>query len=149
MTIFDFARAATFPYSDALYAMGATSASDDPFLPCVYPLSIHANSVWYSYEPAAPGDVMLDTLGSDYDTVLAVWTGTRGALVSEACSDDAWGGVRSALYLHVMPGTTYYFEVVRKATTTYAGTLVLHVRPLPVYLPALFGMRASAEEGRE
>ncbi len=46
-------------------------------------------SVWYQYSPGASASVILDTLGSDYDTYIAVWTGsTINNLTPVACDDD-------------------------------------------------------------
>jgi secreted trypsin-like serine protease len=63
------------PYSDSLNAGGATTATDDPVLSCID--SQAYQTVWYEYTPPADGTLAVDTTGSSYDTVLAVWTGTR------------------------------------------------------------------------
>ena len=42
------------------------------------------------HRPAAQ-TLTIDTFGSDYDTVLAVWTGSRGSLTNVACNDDSSG----------------------------------------------------------
>jgi hypothetical protein len=47
-------------------------------------------TVWFSYTPIGDGTVTIDTAGSRYDTVLAMFTGTPGNLVllNNACGDD-------------------------------------------------------------
>jgi hypothetical protein len=41
-------------------------------------------SVWYSYNPGGQDAyVSMDTIGSDYDTVLAVWTGIRWIFICQ------------------------------------------------------------------
>jgi hypothetical protein len=60
----------------------------------------------------------MDTVGSNYDTVLAIWTGSRGNLTSVGCNDDI-GRVNevwdpdSKLIINVVAGTTYYIEAMK------------------------------------
>jgi hypothetical protein len=71
--------------------------------------SCGAATVWYVFTPPTDGSYDLTTIGSDYDTTLAVWEGEPGNLTYLACSDDAFG-VQSALRLDLTAGTTYYLE---------------------------------------
>lgn len=71
-------------------------------------------TVWYAYTPAANILVHMDTIGSNYDTYLAVWTGSRGSLTEVACNDDASTTVfQSAIDIQLTAGTTYYIEVAQ------------------------------------
>jgi len=106
----------TMPYSKSQDVRGATKASDDPSLSACNRLP-GKNSVWYKYTTSTlAGQLELDTIGSDYDTMLAVWTGTRGNLTPLGCNDDI-GTVNeewdsdSILSVQLQPGTTYYIEV--------------------------------------
>jgi len=45
-------------------------------------------SVWYQWQAPSTGSVTVDTIGSDFDTVLAVYTGTLGGLTLVANNDD-------------------------------------------------------------
>ncbi len=45
-------------------------------------------NVWYRYTARSDVSLELDTTGSTYDTVLAVYTGACGALTEIACNDD-------------------------------------------------------------
>ncbi|GAP12617.1 membrane proteins related to metalloendopeptidases [Longilinea arvoryzae] len=75
------------PFATELDTFGATRAIDDqPMLDC--DLAPAEATVWYSFTPAQLGTLHADTIGSDYDTVLAVWTGSRGNLTLVACNDD-------------------------------------------------------------
>ncbi|MEA2163631.1 MAG: hypothetical protein QOK37_1758 [Thermoanaerobaculia bacterium] len=76
-------------------------------------------SVWYRYTAPGSGTVTVDTIGSDYDTVLATFTGSCGALatVPNGCDDDSGGNATSRLTFPVSSGVTYYFMV-----TAYFGT---------------------------
>jgi hypothetical protein len=70
-------------------------------------------SRWFALTPETNGLMLLDTLGSDIDTVLAVYTGggfTNFALV--ACDNNgAPDGVRSAVAFVAAAGTTYLVAV--------------------------------------
>lgn len=92
------------PFTTTQNTSEATVAGDDP-------VECHNNgSVWYAFTPAADMMVIADTIGSDYDTTLAVYTGTQGALtlVPEACNDD-FHGLQSQVQFNATSGTTYYF----------------------------------------
>lgn len=102
----------TAAYSTQQDTLGAMRAADDPDLPC--PTSgprPGSASVWFVFRPTESGKVSADTNGSDYDTLLAVWTGARGALTNIACDDDSGDGLSSLLSdAEVLPGETYYIE---------------------------------------
>ncbi|NOZ29611.1 MAG: VCBS repeat-containing protein [Chloroflexi bacterium] len=108
---FDSATVITsLPFTDTMDTTGATTAGDDPILPCG-PRDPGENTVWWQFTASADGVLVADTEGSDYDTVLAVWTGTRGALTNVACDDDSGTGLLSRTAFWVTSGTTYYIEV--------------------------------------
>jgi hypothetical protein len=72
-------------------------------------------SVWYTYTTTLPGELALDTIGSDYDTMLSVWTGLRLNLNGVGCNDDIGGAgvwdTDSTLTVTLDAATTYYIEV--------------------------------------
>ena len=68
------------------------------------------SSVFYELTPSEDMTLDADTFGSDYDTVLTVFTGTRGAFEQVTCSDDAIG-LLSAVRFEARAGTTYYFMI--------------------------------------
>ena len=70
-------------------------------------------TVWYRYTPGTTESIAIDTLGSNYDTFIAVWTGTRGNLSLVACNDDTVAGLQSDLFFIGSPGTTYHIEVAQ------------------------------------
>ncbi len=100
------------PYAGNTDTSEATVALDDPILPCVS--GQRNNTVWYRYTPTESGPLTVNTLGSEYDTVLGIWTGTRGALTSVGCNDD-FGNTDATRYSQVQweakKGQTYYIEV--------------------------------------
>ncbi|HAB15664.1 MAG TPA: hypothetical protein DCE44_04355, partial [Verrucomicrobiales bacterium] len=74
-------------------------------------------SYWFSYEPPEAGELELDTDGSEFDTVLQVYTfepppsGYEG-LVPLACDNDSGAnGKTSRLRLSCSPGRTYLVVV--------------------------------------
>lgn len=72
-----------------------------------------SRSVWYRITPTTTANYLLDTEGTDYDTVLAVWTGSWGSLTHRGCDDDSGTALLSSLYRRLNAGTTYYIEVMR------------------------------------
>jgi Zn-dependent metalloprotease/fibronectin type 3 domain-containing protein len=98
----------SLPYTDSVNTAGATTAADDPTFSCVS--DKRNNSVWYRYTPDAATALTFNTTGSDYDTVLAVWTGSRGSLTSVACNDDS-GGLQSKVTFAASAGVTYSIEI--------------------------------------
>jgi hypothetical protein len=74
--------------------------------------SSHA-SVFYTFTPSANVRVQVDTLGSEYDTTLAIYErDDAGNVVEVGCSDDRIGDA-SGLRLRALAGTAYVFMVGR------------------------------------
>jgi hypothetical protein len=114
------------PYSATLTGFTATTAQDDPLLQCIMGWQ-GEKSVWFRYTPNSTELVQVNTFGSNYDTVLAVYTGSRGSLTSIGCNDDA-RGLTSALDLTLVANTTYYIEVTDLGGFTSQLNLILNVR---------------------
>jgi hypothetical protein len=87
----------------------ATTAADDPVPSCAN--GGQGPTVWYSFKSSRNKRVEVNTFGSDYDTDLMVYTGTRGNLTEVHCNDDAGNGVQSKVVLDAVAGTTYYVMV--------------------------------------
>jgi subtilisin family serine protease len=69
-------------------------------------------SVWWTWTPPLTGPVTLATLGSDFDTLLAVYTGGSPASASlTAENNDAPPGSTSAVSFTATAGTTYRVAV--------------------------------------
>lgn len=73
------------------------------------------HSVWWSWTAPASQSVMITTAGSDFNTLLGIYTGTAaGSLTPVASNDDenAAGGIRtSRLIFEASAGTTYHIAV--------------------------------------
>ena len=71
-----------------------------------------ASSIWWSWVAPVSGIVQLDTIGSDFDTLLAVYTGYDIANLQHVASDDQSGGNdTSSLTFEAFAGYTYQFAV--------------------------------------
>lgn len=109
-------------YANTQNSLIATTAADDPYFTCGQGTQ-HYYSVWYRYTPAASENLVVDTIGSSYDTVLAIWTGSRGSLVPVACNDDS-SGLQSQVQISAGAGITYYIEIA--SYSAGAGNLTLN-----------------------
>ena len=79
------------------------SSFGDPVPDCV---DGFGHGVWYQFTAPVAGLLIVDTFGSDFDTGLAIYTGSCDALTEVACNDDT-GGVTSQVILPTTAGATY------------------------------------------
>lgn len=105
-------------FTDTKDSSGATTETNDPQPPCSQVElagSGRANTIWYKVVPTGSGTANIDTIGSSYDSVLSVWSGTsQAALIEVACNDDINPGIVLQSQLTAVPlaaGTTYYIMV--------------------------------------
>lgn len=106
----------------------ATTSASDPILSCTGDQG--EDSVWFSFTPSSSGEVNINTINSQYDTVLAVFHDdplVPGSLVELGCNNNASGTTTSALKLLLRGGIKYYIEVVRKTGATITNTAKLHL----------------------
>jgi hypothetical protein len=81
-------------------------------------------SVWWTWTPPLTGPVILTTLGSDFDTLLAVYTGSNPASLSlTAENNNNPPGSTSAVSFTATAGTNYHIAVDGVAATW--GTIKL------------------------
>ena len=97
------------PFTNTQSNAGATMEAGEPSNPC-NPVGA---TVWYQWTPSVTGTVVMTTLGSNYDTMLAVYTGsTVGGLTQIACNDDnpsAWP--TSIITFTCQAGVTYRIQL--------------------------------------
>jgi hypothetical protein len=98
------------PFTEVLDTAAATSEQQDP-QSCSG--SAGTNSVWYSFASVVDTVYGLDSIDSDYDTVLSVYTGICGALTRISCNDNSQGS-GSLLTFNASAGTNYLIEAVGK-----------------------------------
>ena len=74
------------------------------------------NSIWYRWTAPGSGSTTIELCGSDFDTILAVYTGTAVDALTEVVSnddsgDDACGNLNSRVTLDATEGVTYHIAV--------------------------------------
>jgi len=76
-----------FPGVQRTMSTARATSSGDPRPLCV---GAAANGIWYTFQPPADGLVTISTCGSDFDTVLQVYTGQCDSLtpLPGGCNDD-------------------------------------------------------------
>ncbi|QBR92856.1 hypothetical protein [Nocardioides euryhalodurans] len=91
--------------------------------PCVF-----GRSIWYRYRPTATATVRMVTIGSSFDTVLAVHSGGAKPRTLLACNDDA-AGLASAVRPMLTAGQHYWIAVSSCCGSSRApgGDLVLRL----------------------
>ena len=89
----------------------ATMESGEPQPPCLSNATV-GKTVWYRLVPQAAGTLNVTSVGSDFDTVLAVYSGnTLASLTVEACNDDpSFGGNRAFVSVGVRAGQAYFMQ---------------------------------------
>ncbi len=103
------------PYNEAIDTTAATEKIDDPQVNSSCDgkmLAKGQKTVWYKYLAPRTSSVFFDTFGSNYNTYIAVWTGTSpGNLALVGCDDDAGNSLQSQVSFYAQTGITYYVEV--------------------------------------
>lgn len=103
------------------------------------PCASIAGSVWYELYAETGGTVTIDTFGSDYDTVLAVYvpgiefipSPPGGGLTNVACNDDS-GGAQARVTFSMAQYTSYFIQVASKGA---GGMLRIHAECTPACPP--------------
>lgn len=107
---------ATFPFIDTLDTTTATADAtdlDNSCTPTTDPLSDNHNSVWYAVTPAADGTLTATNgAGTNYSTVVAVYTGSCGSLTETACAHFPVDDSSAELTVAMEANTTYFIKVV-------------------------------------
>lgn len=111
--------------------VGATSEPDEPINPSV----AGSKTVWWSWSSSTSGEVTITTVGSDYDTTLAVYSGSELSNLVLLGSNDDTSGLQSSVTFAAEAGVPYSIQVDGYSGAT--GTIVLNhpissgVLPLP------------------
>jgi CSLREA domain-containing protein len=123
------------PFDDLETDIGAATleAATDPIVVCQSRFPTQGgNTVWYSYTTGASTEYLtLDTGGSNYTTLLTVYTGSPGTFRMVA------GGCRHGSQLaglRLRPDTTYSIEVARVSPSPSAAALRFLVRAAARYV---------------
>jgi len=111
------------PFTFSESTLTATQAPDDPF--CFGA----SQTVWFSFTAPSNMRIEANTFGSDYDTTLSVYAGSRGSLSQLACNDNS-SSAQSRVRFDAVAGTTYFF-MVGSFFSFPGGHLVFNVLPAP------------------
>lgn len=100
--------------------VSATGESGEPASSAVGTL----NSVWWKWTATGTGSTTIDTFGSNFDTVMSVFTGSAvNALTLVGENDDSPSNLQSTLTFDATAGTTYMVRVDGFSGGTGAITL--------------------------
>jgi hypothetical protein len=111
-------------------------------------------SVWLSWTAPTNGFVTIDTGGSDFDTLLAVYRGESLAdLVAIASDDDAGTNQTSQVRFNAIAGMTYRIAIAGAGYLEAAGQIEMQLRlvpsviRLPIFLsnPRAFAVREGED----
>lgn len=83
--------------------LGATTETGEP--------DQGTGSVWWRWRAPSNGMATIDTIGSDFDTFLGVYTGTRVDSLTPLAENDDAVGLQSRVTLEVTAGTVYRLRV--------------------------------------
>jgi len=110
---------------DARYA----TSQGDPSVTCVSGSPAFSRSVWYRIDGhGAPSQVVVDTFGSDFPTVLAVYQDTSGHLTPVDCNDDfakgpGWPKVDQSRLTWRTDGVSSYYVMAAAYRSVPAGRM--------------------------
>ncbi|MCY2932121.1 MAG: hypothetical protein NTV86_22030 [Planctomycetota bacterium] len=114
--------------------VGATKESGEPN----HAGNVGGKSVWYSWTAPAGGAVTVNTTGSTFDTLLAVYTGSSvSGLKAVAANDDAVPGfvLTSSVTFTAVAGTVYHIAV--DGYNAASGAIAVNLsEALPAAAPA-------------
>src|SRR5712691_2461387 len=118
---------AALPFSDALDLTAATNEAGEPTTPsCASgPLT---SSAWYRFTPTETGSISANTFNSGFSTVVAAYTGTAVASLTEV----GCGVFGNRSTFRALANTTYYFQVGGLFGQTGSLQFHLEVTPPPV-----------------
>jgi hypothetical protein len=132
--IFPGTTISTTPYSNSVDTTDATSNNppsgpDDPVPSCMDLAGANARTVWYQFTSAVTGTLVVDTLSSNYDTVLAAYTfNGQFTEVLNGCNDD-WVGLTSQITITATANVSY--KIMVSSYTIDGGALSFHANFYP------------------
>ena len=127
---------------------GTTSGSNEESTsqaaePLIGYRSSATTTVWWKWNAPSSGSVQVDTMGTLFDTVLGIYTGSSVTALAKVTEDDDSGGNNtSKCTFSCTSGTTYYICVAGYGGKT--GTIQLNWSLTPTYSvaykPGTYGM---------
>lgn len=119
---------AAIPATNTASTLLATRELDEPYHADNFQLR---GSVWWTWTAAQDGPVWVSTEGSDFDTVLAVYTGLDYRTLTPVASNDNYRwDITSGVMFQARSGTTYQIAVDGSARGTVRLVIAPHPQPL-------------------
>jgi hypothetical protein len=116
------------PFEDSVDVSTATVEPGEPVEVCA-PM---ANTVWYALTLDQAQTLLIDTTGSGFDTVVAVWQGSGiDGLSLVKCVDDSASGLESRLLLGADAGETYLIQAGAFGAAPEGATLSISIGEPP------------------
>lgn len=123
----DFADARTVTGLDTSVTGTNANSTIEPGEPLPSCGGSDGRSVCFRWTAPGVGNVTIDTLGSGFDTVVAVYTGTDlGSLTERGCDDDSASTKQSAVTIPTTNATDYWIRVSGYDNTDH-GHILLNV----------------------
>ena len=108
----DFENAAIVPPLGGDFLSNNKLATLQPGEPLHAGVSSRSVSVWWSWVPSRSGSAIVDTAGSEFDTVVGVYVnGSLRELREVVSADDVGGGLQSFVEFDAVAGATYSIVV--------------------------------------
>ena len=117
-----FADRASFTTTASGNNLNATQEANEPYVPAG-----GGRSAWWSWTATASGSVSISTAGSNFDTVLGVFTGDSVDALNLIASNDDSDGLQSRVTFNAIAGTTY--QVAVEGFSSNTGAIQLTVTP--------------------
>ncbi|MBU6401734.1 MAG: hypothetical protein KGS61_15565, partial [Verrucomicrobia bacterium] len=125
----NFTNAIKVPAAGAVYLSNNKFATTEPREPIHGSISTEGASLWWKWSPDTDTNVLVDTAGSTFSTVVAVYTGsTLSTLTSVASAAQTGTNPKGYLTFNAQAGVTYRIAIASVATNS-TGTLHLRVAP--------------------
>ncbi len=128
-----------FSDTDAGTNVGATAEAGEPLHGGNSVFNTKINSVWWSWTAPASGNLTIDTLGSSFDTILGVYTGSAvNSLTTITSNDDInSSNTASRVSFSTVAGTTYRIAVDgsnETLTKVQEGSITLNLNLVDITL---------------
>jgi M6 family metalloprotease-like protein len=131
----------SLPYTNQVNPYGYTRNTNEAVLNCAS-LSTSYRTIWYKYQATSARNLVIDTAGSNYDTVLAVFLGSEPFGISNWCNDDLVAGQQTTSRIQFLTqvGQTYLIQVGSYSDNVAPNALMqlnLSFLPLPPSPPQM------------
>ena len=100
------------------------------------------HTVWWTWTAPADGVMSVDTFGSNFDTLLGVYTGNDvTTLNTVAMNDNSGAGATSKVMFQATAGTTY--QIMVDGVSGETGNIVLNLALAMAYAPSIVSQPVS------